>query len=152
MLNSLPEKYYALSFQILALPRLFLSMLYKESHYGPIYLMHQANEFVDGVPNIFKFDCDDVLEWCSTYLKTNLAKLPAGKRSLCDSVECTYQSLFINFAFSGKVQGDKDGNVVESSRVGMEGINGKTIWILVADAQNCMLHHDPHLSKSSPFK
>jgi hypothetical protein len=60
--------------------------------------------------------------------------------------------LHIDFAFSGKISRDKNGKIIKSSRVDVEGINGETSWVLIADAFSHMLHGDVHLSKASPVK
>lgn len=59
--------------------------------------MRQAHKFVDCVPNLSKFDFDNVLK-C---LKTNLTKSPVGEKSLHDTVERLYHDQFNNFAISG---------------------------------------------------
>ena len=64
----------------------------------------------------------------------------------------SYQGLFIDFDFSGKVKQDKDGVVIEASRKDVEGMDGETTWILISDTQTRMLHSDTRLSKSSPLK
>jgi hypothetical protein len=106
---------------------------------------------VDGVPNLSSFKFDDLLK-CPTCLKTNLTKSAAGKKSLWDTVTRPYQGLYIDFAFSGKISRDKNGKIIESSRVDVEGINGETSWVLIADAFSRMLHGDVRLSKASPVK
>jgi hypothetical protein len=60
--------------------------------------------------------------------------------------------LYIDFAFSGKISRDKNGKITKSSRVDVEGINGETSWVLIADAFFRMLHGDVRLSKASPVK
>jgi hypothetical protein len=60
--------------------------------------------------------------------------------------------LYIDFALSGKISRDKNGKIIKSSRVDVEGINGETSWVLIADAFSCMLHGDVRLSKVSPVK
>ena len=69
-----------------------------------------------------------------------------------ESVTVPYQGLFVDFGFSGKVSRDKDGNVIESSRADVEGLNGENCWILIADAMTKMLHGDTRTSKASPLK
>jgi hypothetical protein len=54
--------------------------------------------------------------------------------------------------FSGKISRDKNGKVIESSRVDVEGINGRTSWVLIADAHSRMLHGNTRLTKASPVK
>ena len=55
-------------------------------------------------------------------------------------------------AFLGQIRKDKDSKVIKSSREDVEGLNGETAWILIADAQTQMLHGDTRLSKASPVK
>jgi hypothetical protein len=63
-----------------------------------------------------------------------------------------YQGLYIDFAFSGKISRDKNGKIIESSQVDVEGINGEVSWVLIADAYSHMVHDDVRLSKVSPVK
>ena len=63
-----------------------------------------------------------------------------------------YQLLYLDFGFSGRISKDKDGNVIESSREDVEGINGETSWILISDGKTRMMHGDCRLSKVSPVK
>ena len=158
-LESLPEEYHSLPFheyfaktiQITALNKEVETMLWHQRliHCGS-YSLKSASLYVDGVPNLFAFNFDDVLK-CPTCLKTNLTK-NFGKKSLRNSVERPYQELFIDFSFSGKIQRDKKGVVIEASRKDVEGMNGETAWILISDAQTRMLHGDTRLSKSAPVK
>jgi hypothetical protein len=60
--------------------------------------------------------------------------------------------LYIEFTFSGKISRDKNGKIIKSSRVDVEGINGETSGVLIADAYSRMLHGDVRLSKASPVK
>jgi hypothetical protein len=119
-------------------------------HCGP-YSLKDIHNHVDGVPNLSSFKFDDLLK-CPTCLKINLTKSPAGHKSLRDTVTRPYQGLYIGFAFSGKISRDKNGKVIESSRVDVQGINGETSWVLIADAYSRMLHGDVRLSKASPVK
>ena len=81
-----------------------------------------------------------------------MCKNAAFKRSLTESVTRPYQGLFIYFGFSGHVFYDKDGKVVPSSKVYVEGINGESVWILICDAQNKILHGNCQTSKALPVK
>ena len=58
----------------------------------------------------------------------------------------------MDYGFSGRISKDKDGNVIESSREDIEGINGKTSWLIISDGITRMLHGDYRLSKVSPIK
>ena len=58
----------------------------------------------------------------------------------------------MDFCFSGKVQRDKEGKEIESSRREVEGIDGETCWILISDGKTRMLHGDCRLTKASPLK
>jgi hypothetical protein len=113
--------------------------------------LKDIHNHVDGVPNLSSFKFDDLLK-CPTCLKTNLTKSPPGHKSLRDTVTRPYQGLYIDFAFSGKISRDKNGKIIESSRVDVEGINGETSWVLITDAYSRMLHGDVRLSKASPVK
>ena len=60
--------------------------------------------------------------------------------------------VYLDFGFSGRISKDKDGNVIESSRKDIEGINGETSWLLISDGKTRTLHGDCRLSKVSPIK
>lgn len=66
-------------------------------------------------------------------IKVKFTKNPVGHKCLWDSHTCAYQGLYINFGFSGRCLCNKDGNIVESSYAGIEGIHGEVVWILVSD-------------------
>ena len=158
-LDCLPEEYHLLPFHEYCVKTIPIVTLNKETeamlwhqrfiHCGS-HSLKSASLYVDGVPNLSAFNFDDVLK-CPTFLKTNLTK-NFGKKSLCNSVERPYQGLFIDFAFSGKIQRHKKGVVIKASQKDVEEINGETAWILFSDAQTRILHGDTRLSKSSPFK
>jgi len=164
ILESLPEQYYKacinLPFHEYTGASTLVNALNKEAeallwhqrliHCGA-HSMKDIHNHVDGVPNLSSFKLDD-LSKCPTCIKTNLTKLAAGKKSLRATVTQPYQGLFIDFAFSGKISRDKNGKVIESSRVDVEGINGETSWVLIADAHSRMLHGDTRLTKASPVK
>ena len=63
-----------------------------------------------------------------------------------------FQGLFIDYGFPGRVSYDKEGKVIESSRVDIEGLNGEAAWILISNAQTKMLFGDARMSKASPLK
>jgi hypothetical protein len=113
--------------------------------------LKDIHNHVDGVPNLSSYKFDDLLK-CPTCLKTNLTKPAAGKKSLRNTVTRPYQDLYIDFAISGKISRDKNGKIIASSRVDVEGINGEISWVLIANAFSCMLHGDVRLSKASPVK
>ena len=114
-LESLPEEYHSLpfheyfanNFPIAALNKEAEAILWHQSliHCGS-YSLKSTSIYVNRVPNSAAFNFDDILK-CPTCLKTNLTK-NFGMKSLRDSVERPYQSLFIDFAFSCKVKRDKD--------------------------------------------
>ena len=81
-----------------------------------------------------------------------MRKNSASKQSLKESVIHPYQSLFIDFGFSGRVSYDKDGKIEPSSCVHVKGVNGESAWILVFNAQTKMLHGDCQTSKASSVK
>lgn len=72
-------------------------------------------------------------------------------RILRDSVEQPYQGLFADFSSSGRIRWDKDDKFTESSRADVEGMNGKTAWILSVDAQTRILQDKTSLNKNSPL-
>ena len=109
-------------------------------HLSPATLK-SAYKYCDGIPNISNFAFDDIKN-CPMCIKENMRKNAASKRSLTESVTRPYQGLFIDFGFSGFISYDKDGKVVPSSRVHVEGVNGESAWILICDAQTKMLHGD----------
>ena len=159
-LESLPEEYHSLPFHTYLAKTIPINAINMEAeamlwhqrlvHCGP-HSMKRIHDQVDGVPDLSKFEFDAILK-CPTCLKTNLTKSSAGFHSLRDTVERPYQGLFCDMAFSGQIRKDKDGKVIESSREDVEGLNGETAWILIADAQTRMLHGDTRLSKASPVK
>ena len=106
---------------------------------------------VDGIPNMSGLEFDDVTK-CSTCLRTKLTKVSPGHTSLRDKLKVPYQGLYVDFGFSGKVQRDKDGKVIERTQKEVEGIDGETWWILISDGKTRMLHGDCGLTKASPIK
>lgn len=110
----------------------------------------QAYKFVDGVPNLSDFDFDNITK-CSTCIKVNPIKNSLNKHSLSEMVTCRYQDHFIYFGFSSCISYKKERKVIPSSCEDNEGINCKTAWILISDAQTKMLYDDTHLSKVSPI-
>jgi hypothetical protein len=164
ILESLPEEYYeaciSLPFHEYTDTSTPVNALNKEAeallwhqrliHCGP-HSLKDLHNYVDGVSNLSSFKFDDLLK-CPTCIKTNLIKPAAGKKSLRDTVTCPYQGLYIDFAFSGKISRDKNGKIIESDQVDVEGINGENFWVLIADAFSRMLHGDVRLSKASPVK
>ena len=106
---------------------------------------------VNGIPDLLKTKFND-LTHCATCMKANLTKSAAGHSSLQDSLTHPYQGLYIDFGFSGRISKDADGNVKESSRVDIEGLNGEQAWILISDGKTRMLHGDTRLTKASPLK
>ena len=85
-------------------------------------------------------------------MKAKLSKTPADHISLRATVDTPYQGIYLDFAFSGIVQKDKDGGIIESTQKDVEGLNGETSWILISDAFTRMMHGDCRLSKASPIK
>ena len=71
-----------------------------------------------------------------------MRKNAASKRSLTKSAVHPYQGLFIDFGFSGHVSNDKNGKVIPSSCVCVEGVNRESSWIFICNAQTKMLHGD----------
>ena len=108
------------------------------------------HKHVDGIPNMSGLEFDDVTK-CSTCLRTKLTKVSPGHTSLRDKLKVPYQGLYVDFGFSGKVQCDKDGKVIEETQKEVEGINGETCWILISDGKTSMLHGDCRLTKASPI-
>ena len=53
-----------------------------------------------------------------------------------------YQGLYIDFGFTGRILKDKDGKIIESSCVDIEGLNGKQAWILISYGKTRILHGD----------
>ena len=76
---------------------------------------------IDGIPDLSKFKMDKVSK-CSTCMQTKLTKSSAGQRSLRDRVTQPYQLLYADYAFSGVMRKDKEGNVIESSRKDFEAV------------------------------
>ena len=134
-LKSLPEDHKLLLHEYFAKP-ILSSALNKETeaklwhqrliHYDS-HSLQNAPLYVAGVLNLSAFNFDDVSK-CPTCLKTKLTKRFA-KKTLPDTVERPYQSLFIYFAFSSKVKRDKKGVVIKASRKDVEVMNGETAWI-----------------------
>ena len=58
-------------------------------------------------------------------IKANMQKNTSSTCSLMESVVCSYQGLFIDFGFSGRVSYDKDSKVLPSSCEHVEGLNEK---------------------------
>ena len=79
-------------------------------------------------------------------MKANLTKDATGHSSLRDSLTHPYQGLYIDFGFSGRISKDADGNVKESSRIDIEGINGEQAWILISDGKTRMLHGESSIT------
>ena len=96
---------------------------------------------VDGIPNLSRFKFNDYLN-CPTCLRANLGKNPSSHESLRSRLKLPYQGMYIDFGFSGKVQTDKNGKVIESTRAEVEGLNGATCWLLISDGKTRMLYGD----------
>ena len=86
--------------------------------------LQSVYKYCNGIPNLSNFTFDDIKN-CPTCIKANMQKNSALKQSLTESVSHPYQSLFIDFGFSGKVSFDKDGNIIPSSQEHVEGLNGE---------------------------
>ena len=86
---------------------------------------------------LFEVKAHQELSWC---------KKPKGMATR------PYQLLYLDFGFSGRIPKGKDGNVIESSRVDIEGLNGETSWLLISDGKTRMIHGDCRLSKVSPVR
>ena len=54
------------------------------------------------------------------------------------------------FGFAGYCSQEEHGNIIDSSRTDLEGLNGEVTRILVSDDKTRMLHGDTCLSKASP--
>ena len=94
---------------------------------------------------------DDISK-CSVCLQAKNTKTGPRKKSLSETVTQPYQGLYIDHAFSGKIQYDKKGEVIEESQIDVKGMNGETAWILVSDCYSKMLHGDCRLTKATPMK
>ena len=81
-----------------------------------------------------KFAFNDISK-CATCIQAKTHKNSPGTRSLRDTLSHPYQALYVDFSFSGKILYDDDGNIIESTRKDVEGINGERSWILISDAQ-----------------
>ena len=159
-LHSLPSEYSKPKYLDFILQNTPVNALNKEAeallwhqrllHCGT-HVFKYLHKKVDWVPNLSKFQFDDVFK-CPTCIKSKLTKDSPGPNSLQSTVNTPYQGLYIDFAFSGKVSKDSDGNVIEETRKDVEGLNGETAWILISDAFSCMMHGDCRLSKASPIK
>ena len=100
-LESIPKEYHMLPFHeyfaktilILALNKETEAMLWHQRliHYSLLSLQ-TASLYVYGVPNLSAFNFNNTLKY-PTFLKVNLTK-NFGKKSLRDSVERPYQSVF----------------------------------------------------------
>ena len=112
--------------------------------------MKDAHKHIEGVPNMSKFSFNDLTR-CATCIKSKLTKNAPGHRSLRDSLTTPYQGLYVDFGFAGRRSRDEHGNIKESSRTDIEGLNGEVAWILISDGQTRMLHGDTRLSKASPL-
>ena len=91
------------------------------------------------------------LTQCANCLKANLTKSSDGHHSLHDSLTTPYQGLYVDLGFLGCISKDKEGNIIESSHVHIEGFNGEQSWILISDGRTRMLYIDTCLSKYSPL-
>ena len=56
-------------------------------------------------------------------MRTKLKISSAGHRSLCDQVTKSYQLLYVDHAFSGRVKRDKEDNKIESRQIDVKGLN-----------------------------
>ena len=101
---------------------------------------------VNGAPNLNRIEFND-LTHCDNCLKVNITKSPAARHSLCESLTTPYQGLYVDFGFPDCISKDKDGNIIESSWIDIEVLNGEQAWILICDSKTRMLHGDKHLSK-----
>lgn len=63
-----------------------------------------------------------------------------------------YQGLYVDFVYPGCIFKDKDGNIIESSWVDIEGLNGEQAWILISDSKTIIFYGDKQLSKLLPLK
>ena len=88
-----------------------------------------------------KFSFNDLIR-CATCIKSKLTKTSPGHKSLQDLLSRAYQGLYIDFGFAGRRSRDEHGNITESSRTDIEGLNGEVAWILVSDGKIRMLHGD----------
>ena len=71
-----------------------------------------------------KFSFNDLTR-CATCIKSKLTKNFPGNKSLQDSLSRAYQGLYIDFGFAGRCSRDEHGNIIESSRTDLEGLNGE---------------------------
>ena len=72
--------------------------------------LQNAYKYIEGILNKSNFNFDDVKN-CPTCINANMRKNSAGKQSLSESLTHSYQGLFINFGFFGRLSFDKEGKV-----------------------------------------
>ena len=151
VLETVPKQYHSILFEkwikhntpVYALTEKAREMFWHQrlTHMGPQSIQN-AHKYVDAVPDLLKFSFDDI-DQRPNCIDAKLQKNAPGKRSLSESVSQPYQGLFCDLAYPGKISYDKEGNVIESSREDVEGLNGELAWILVTDAKTKMIHYDP---------
>ena len=112
------------------------------------HTLKESHKHIEGVPNMSKFSFNDLTR-CATCIKSKLTKNSPGSKSLQDSPSRMYQYLYIDFGFAGQRSQDKHGNIIDSSRTDLEGLNGEITWILVSDGKTRIFHGDTCLSKAS---
>ena len=98
------------------------------------------------VLKLSKFNFDDFLK-CPSYFKITLIKSPVGKKSLCDTVECRYQRLFVKFAFSSCGKQDQYRKWLNQVKLMWEVF--ETTLALISDTHAIMLNGDTCLCISS---
>ena len=150
VLTHIPETFHTLPYHIWGTEQVLVDSLSNEarSHLWHHRLIHcgehtmkEAHKHIKGVPNMSKFSFNDLTR-CATCIKSKLTKNSPGNKSLRDSLLRAYQGLYIDFGFAGRRSEDEHGNITESSRTDIEGLNGEVIWILVSDGKTRMLHGD----------
>ena len=149
-LQQVPLEYHSLPFHhwisnnmpIHALKTQAHEMLWHQRliHLSPATLQ-SAYKYCDGILNLSNFYFDKIKN-CYTCIKANMRKNAASKRSLTESIVHSYQSLFIDFGFSGRVSYDKDRKVIPTNREDPGGFNDESIQILNTDTRTKMLHSD----------
>ena len=159
VLTHIPETFHTLPYHMWGTEQVLVDSLSDEarSHLWHQRLIHcgehsmkDAHKHIEGVPNMSKFSFNDLTR-CATCIKSKLTKNSPGHRSLRDSLSRAYQGLYVDFGFAERRSRDEHGNIKESSRTDIEGLNGEVAWILVSDGKTRMLHGDTRLSKASPL-
>ena len=102
--------------------------------------IQETYKYVDSVPNLSIFNFNDATNY-SNCIKSNTKNNSPRKWSLSEMVTCTYQGLFIDFGFSGRISNNEEGKIIPYSYKDNKWINAETSWILIS------YHGDTQLSK-----